>query len=492
MPTRIIVSSSKLDGKKSLRIASLDLLEKNKLKDLYIDCEYSSIGKASIHTGYVTQVEKSLSAVFVKYISGKDGFLPFKEIDIKYFRDGVRSSKNIKEGDRVMVQVVKTGKGSKGAYLTTFISIIGDFIILTTARNNLESKITFSSKFKSIPQNNKQAITEMISYSGVRDNQKVIVRTLASKDNIPLAKEEAIDFVTTWKQIHEEHQKVKGKSYKCILSQNRSIFEKINYDIADLHDIICNDEQLTRSIKRHINKVQKSEVNVIYHKSECLLKDCNLQDRIDSLFEKKITLDSGASIVIEHTEALTSIDVNSAKSTSFETSEETALNTNLDAAVEIALQIRSRRISGYIIIDFVGMSEIKSEEAVEKQFVNACSRDQAKISITKISRMGFMAISRQCIGEPLINHIGSDSVCEVNGSCGKSMQDIWQCIFSHIKTGIRSTQGKADIILDLSKKMFKAYKANYIVKIEGFMQQYNVSIKVHFALLNHLTVLPLS
>ncbi|MGB0468502.1 MAG: ribonuclease E [Pontibacterium sp.] len=375
-----------------LRVA---LVDGQRLYDLDIESSSREQKKSNIYKGRITRVEPSLEAAFVDYGSERHGFLPLKEISREYFsRQPERGSRpNIKqvlqEGTEVIVQVDKEERGNKGAALTTFISLAGRYLVLMP-NNPRAGGIS-----RRIEGSDRTQLKEALDGVNIPDKMGIIVRTAG----IGRSSEELqwdLDYLATlWKAIKDVESR---KAPFLIYQESNVVIRAIrDYLRADIGDVMIDDEAVYNDAKNFVTQVMPSYEQKIKHYQEQtpLFNRFQIETQIETAFQREVKLPSGGSIVIDPTEALVSIDINSARATRGSDIEETALNTNLEAADEIARQLRLRDIGGLIVIDFIDMTPIKNQREVENRLRDALKLDRARVQTGRISRFGLLEMSRQ-------------------------------------------------------------------------------------------------
>jgi ribonuclease E len=375
-----------------LRVA---LVDGQKLYDLDIESSNREQKKSNIYKGKITRVEPSLEAAFVDYGSDRHGFLPLKEISREYFikspsRGGRPSIKDVvKEGTEVIVQVDKEERGNKGAALTTFISLAGRYLVLMP--NNPRAG-GISRRIEGDDRTNLKASLDGVT---VPDRMGIIVRT-AGVGRSTQDLQWDLDYLSTlWDAIKQSSQK---PSPFLIYQESNVIIRAIrDYLRADIGEVLIDTQEAFNEALTFVQQVMPTYENKLkrYQEEIPLFNRFQIEAQIETAFEREVKLPSGGSIVIDPTEALVSIDINSAKATRGSDIEETALNTNLEAAEEIARQLRLRDIGGLIVIDFIDMTPIKHQRAVEDRLKDSLKLDRARVQMGRISRFGLLEMSRQ-------------------------------------------------------------------------------------------------
>ncbi len=375
-----------------LRVA---LVDGQRLYDLDIESGSREQKKANIYKGRITRVEPSLEAAFVDYGAERHGFLPLKEISREYFsKQPERGSRpNIKdvvrEGTEVIVQVDKEERGNKGAALTTFISLAGRYLVLMP-NNPRAGGIS-----RRIEGSDRTQLKEALDGVNIPDKMGIIVRTAGIGRSTEELQWDLDYLATLWKAIKEVESR---KAPFLIYQESNVVIRAIrDYLRADIGEVLIDDEAVYNDAKNFVTQVMPSYEQKIKHYAEQtpLFNRFQIETQIETAFQREVKLPSGGSIVIDPTEALVSIDINSARATRGGDIEETALNTNLEAADEIARQLRLRDIGGLIVIDFIDMTPIKNQREVENRLRDALKLDRARVQTGRISRFGLLEMSRQ-------------------------------------------------------------------------------------------------
>ncbi|PXY00499.1 ribonuclease E [Halomonas sp. LBP4] len=374
-----------------LRVA---LVDGQRLYDLDIESGAREQKKANIYRGKITRVEPSLEAAFVDFGADRHGFLPLKEISREYFVKepaGRPSIKEVlKEGQEVIVQVDKEERGNKGAALTTFISLAGRFLVLMP--NNPKA----GGISRRIEGEERSQLKDAMGQLTVPDKMGLIVRT-AGIGRSPEELQWDLDYlVQVWESITAEAGK-RPAPFLIYRESNVIIRAMRDYLRQDIGEVLIDSEQIHQDALAFIRQVMPSYQQKIklYVDEVPLFSRFQIESQIETAYEREVKLPSGGSIVIDHTEALVSIDINSARATRGSDIEETALQTNLEAADEIARQLRLRDIGGLVVIDFIDMSPARNQREVENRMRDALKLDRARVQIGRISRFGLMEMSRQ-------------------------------------------------------------------------------------------------
>ncbi|MDG2539900.1 Rne/Rng family ribonuclease [Dyella jiangningensis] len=378
--------------REELRVAIVD---GQTLYDLDIEIPSREQKKANIYKGRITRVEPSLEACFVDYGAERHGFLPLKEVAREYFTPGLDPNKAnirdlIKEGHEVVVQVEKEERGNKGAALTTFISLAGRYMVLMP--NNPKA----GGVSRRIEGEDRQALKEALDHLTVPDDVGLIVRTAGLGRDAEELQWDLDYLLQLWKAISNAAQAQKAP---FLIYQESKLFIRAlrDYLRSDIGEILIDEESLYNDAREFMQQVMPTALRKLkmYRDDTPLFSRYQIETQIESAFDRQVRLPSGGSIVIDQTEALTAIDINSSKATKGSDIEETAFNTNLEAAVEIARQLRIRDAGGLIVIDFIDMDSPKHQREVEERLKDALKLDRARVQIGRISRFGLLEMSRQ-------------------------------------------------------------------------------------------------
>ena len=366
------------------------------LYDLNIEAPASERKKANIYKGKITRVEPSLEAAFVDYGAERHGFLPLKEISSEYF---VKENKGggkpnikdvLKEGQDIVVQVDKEERGNKGAALTTFVSLAGRFIVLKPNKDHsggVSRRITGEDRDLA-----RQALNDI----EIPDNMSVILRTAGIDRSAEELAWDLQNLLTVWTAIL--NVVLERASPFLLYRESDSVVRALrDYLTNDIGEILIDDEATYKDAYEHVEQTMPHNLRKLKHYVDPvpLFTRYQIETQIESAFAHNVTLPSGGSIVIDHTEALVSIDINSARATKGSDIEATAFNTNLEAADEIGRQLRIRDLGGLIVIDFIDMGPQKNQREVENRLRDAVRQDRARVQIGKISRFGLLEMSRQ-------------------------------------------------------------------------------------------------
>ncbi|WP_054178682.1 ribonuclease E [Trabulsiella odontotermitis] len=383
-----------------LRVA---LVDGQRLYDLDIESPGHEQKKANIYKGKITRIEPSLEAAFVDYGAERHGFLPLKEIAREYFPASYNAHgrPNIKdvlrEGQEVIVQIDKEERGNKGAALTTFISLAGSYLVLMP-NNPRAGGIS-----RRIEGDDRTELKEALSSLELPDGMGLIVRTAGVGKSA-----EALQWDLSFRLKHWEaiQKAAESRPAPFLIHQESNVIVRAfrDYLRQDIGEILIDNPKVLELARQHIAALGRPDFSSkikLYTGEIPLFSHYQIESQIESAFQREVRLPSGGSIVIDSTEALTAIDINSARATRGGDIEETAFNTNLEAADEIARQLRLRDLGGLIVIDFIDMTPVRHQRAVENRLREAVRQDRARIQISHISRFGLLEMSRQRLSPSL-------------------------------------------------------------------------------------------
>jgi ribonuclease E len=386
---RMLVNATQ---EEELRVA---LVDGQKIYDLDIEVPSREQKKANVYKGRITRIEPSLEACFVDYGAERHGFLPLKEISKDYFKGGqAPGGRNIRElldeGQEVIVQVEKEERGNKGAALTTFISLAGRFLVLMP--NNARA----GGVSRRIEGEDREQLREALDQVQIPDTMGAIVRTAGVGRSAEELQWDLDNLKEVWTAVSAAAE---GRPAPFLIYQeSKAIIRALrDYLADDIGEILVDNQEVFSEAQQYMQRFMPAGLRKLklYEDSVPLFTRFQIENQIESAHSHKVNLPSGGSIVIDPTEALVSIDINSARATRGGDIETTALNTNLEAADEIARQLRLRDLGGLIVIDFIDMESQKNQRAVEDRLRDAVRQDRARIQIGRLSRFGLLELSRQ-------------------------------------------------------------------------------------------------
>lgn len=390
--TKMLINATQAE---EVRVA---LVKDNYLLDLDIESVSDVKKKGSIYLATIMRVEASLDAVFVNYGAKRQGFLPIKEIAPEYFlkkqsdkgEEKLPLTSLLREGQKLLVQVEKEERGTKGAALTTFITLAGCYLVLMP--NSPKS----GGISRRIEGEERDELKSILNALNVPESMGIIIRTAG----VGKAQEELqadLDMlVNQWQAIKNAYS---SQLAPCLIHQESDVIIRAIRDNLrkSIDEIIIDDQEAFVRARKYIGEIQPALLpNIKLFKNTIpLFNYYQIERQIEMAYQRTVPLPSGGSLVIDRTEALVSIDINSAKATSGADIESTALNTNLEAADEIARQLRIRDLGGLVVIDFIDMSSSKNQREVENRLKEALKADRARIQVGRISRFGLLEMSRQ-------------------------------------------------------------------------------------------------
>ena len=375
-----------------LRVAIVD---GQKLIDIDIETTGREQRKSNIYKGIITRIEPSLEACFVNYGEERHGFLPFKEVARSYFREGVdiRNASirdALREGQEIVVQVEKEERGNKGAALTSFISLAGRYLVLMP--NNPRG----GGVSRRVEGEDRQELREAMDKLDLPQGMSVIARTAGIGRNVDELQWDLNYLMQLWRAIDGAGKSAPGAF--LIYQESSLVIRAIrDYFQPDIGEILIDTDDIFEQAQQFMSHVMPDMAHRVkrYREEVPLFSRFQIEHQIESAYSRTVPLPSGGAIVIDHTEALVSVDVNSARSTRGGDIETTAFNTNLEAADEVARQLRLRDLGGLIVIDFIDMENSKNQREVENRLKDALHYDRARVQMGKISRFGLMELSRQ-------------------------------------------------------------------------------------------------
>jgi len=389
-----------------LRVAIVD---GQKLIDLDIETAGREQRKGNIYKGVITRIEPGLEACFVNYGEDRHGFLPFKEVARSFFKEGVdvrtaRIQDALREGQELIVQVEKEERGNKGAALTTFISLAGRYLVLMP--NNPRG----GGVSRRVEGEDRQELRDTMEQLDLPQGMSIIARTAGIGRNVEELQWDLSYLLQLWTAIDGA---ARDNSAPILIYLESSLVIRAirDYFSPEIGEILIDTDEIADQATAFMSVVMPDNVQRVkrYRDDIPLFSRFQIEHQIETAYSRTVQLPSGGAIVIDHTEALVSVDVNSARSTRGADIEETALRTNSEAADEVARQLRLRDLGGLIVIDFIDMEDSKNQRAVEQRLRDALHFDRARVQMGKISRFGLMELSRQRL-RPALNE-GSHITC---------------------------------------------------------------------------------
>ncbi len=382
---RILINSSYSD---ELRVA---LVDGAKLYDFDTESPDKILLKGSIFKATVSRIESSLDAAFVNFGSERHGFLPLKDLSSEYFKKtNGKTECTLKEGQEIVVQVTKEERGTKGAALTTQIGLAGRFLVL------IPNSSRSGGISRRISGEERDQIKQALDSINTPDNMSVIVRTNGLGRTSEELSLDLAYLLALWDEINNN---IPNTESPALIYRDDKLIVRVvkDYFKDDIEEILIDDKGTFNEAKEFIDAVlpDHSDKVMLYEEEIPLFNRYQIESQIELAFQREISLSSGGSIVIDPTEAMTAVDVNSARSTKGKDIEDTAYKTNLEAAKEIARQLRLRDVGGLVVIDFIDMLDQSHQEKVEAAFRKAVYSDRARVQISGISKFGLLEVSRQ-------------------------------------------------------------------------------------------------
>ena len=451
-----------------LRVA---LVDGQRLYDLDIETAIRETKKSNIYKAKITRVEPSLEAAFVDYGSERHGFLPLKEISRIYFKEGVDISGRVnikevvREGQEIVIQVAKEERGNKGAALTTFISLAGRYSVLMP--NNPRA----GGVSRRIEGEARSEARDALSALDIPADMGLIIRTAGIGKSVEELQWDLDYLMNLWNSIDSAS---KDRPAPFLIYQESSLITRTirDYFRNDINEVIIDEPAIYEQARQFMEQVMPNNLHKVklYDDPVPLFTRYQIETQIESAFQREVRLPSGGALVIDHTEALISIDINSARATKGGDIEETALNTNLEAADEIARQLRLRDLGGLVVIDFIDMSHAKNQRAVENRMRDALKVDRARVQVGRISRFGLLEMSRQrlrsslgessqlvcprCSGQGTIRGIESSALSILRIVEEESMKEKTARIIAQVPVDVAAflLNEKREILFDIEKR----------------------------------------
>lgn len=451
-----------------LRVA---LVDGQRLYDLDIETAIRETKKSNIYKGKITRVEPSLEAAFVDYGSERHGFLPLKEISRVYFKEGVEISGRVnikdvvREGQEIVIQVAKEERGNKGAALTTFISLAGRYSVLMP--NNPRA----GGVSRRIEGEARSEARDALSALDIPNDMGLIIRTAGIGKSVEELQWDLDYLMNLWGSIDSAS---KDRPAPFLIYQESSLITRTirDYFRNDINEVIIDEPSIYEQARQFMEQVMPNNLHKVklYDDPVPLFTRYQIETQIESAFQREVRLPSGGALVIDHTEALISIDINSARATKGGDIEETALNTNLEAADEVARQLRLRDLGGLVVIDFIDMTPAKNQREVENRMRDALKVDRARVQVGRISRFGLLEMSRQrlrsslgessqlvcprCSGQGTIRGIESSALSILRIVEEESMKEKTARIIAQVPVDVAAflLNEKREILFDIEKR----------------------------------------
>jgi len=435
--------------KEEIRVA---IVKNQKLTNLDIETSLNRKTKGNIYKAKISRVEQSLEAAFVDYGKEKHGFLPFKEVS-PFFAEGVKPkgekltiSDVLKEGQDIIIQVEKEERGNKGAALSTYINLAGAYMILTP--NNPKS----SGISRQIGPSDRQDLKKILPKLDIPKHSGLIIRTEGAGRGVSELQWEVDHLTQLWKSIKTATKKQDGP---FLIYQESDITVRAlrDYLREDTDSVIIDDLETYQKARDFINFVMPHYLDKIKFfdvTDHSLFAHMSVESQVKNVFNREVALKSGATIVFDATEALTAIDINSARATKGVSIEDTAYKANLDAAEEIAVQLQLRDIGGLVVIDFIDMASEANRTSIEKLMEKATANDRARVQIGTISRFGLLELSRQRLMNSVLESTGKTcSVCNGSGT-NPTIPSLSLRIIRQLEDNLNSNKSSGDITIQSS------------------------------------------
>lgn len=424
------------------------LVDNGRLDSYHVTTVVRERTKNNIYKGKIVAVEANLQAAFIEIGTDRNGFLPFAEIHPEYYREDINDEDRkfisqgkwrklkienvICRGQEVLVQVVKEVTGNKGANMTTYLSLPGRCLVLLPGSDSagISRKITGEER--------RSALREIMSDFSIPEGIGYIIRTASSEITKGALQQDLRFLVRLWKEIRKRGQTMASPA---LIYEDQDTVVRFLRDhfVAEINEIQVDTEESLALVKQFVELLpaKQKKVRIKLHRgAKPIFNQSNVEEQIESIYKPQVPLASGGSIVIDPTEALVAIDVNSGRTSKNSDFEETIFQVNMEAATELARQLRLRDLGGLIVVDFIDMRNNKHIREVEKQVKTSMKRDKAKVDISRISRFGLMQISRQKMGAPIekVSYLPCEH-CQGRGVI-KSIENQALYALRHIQTGI--------------------------------------------------------
>jgi ribonuclease E len=371
------------------------ILEEGVLEDFAIEAASRESTKGNIYKGVVANIEPSLQAAFVNYGGVRHGFLPLSEIHPHYYqkkpptKGKIRIQQALRKGQELIIQVIKEESATKGAYLSTYISLPGRYLVLLAKQSHLG----ISRKIER--EGERQRLKELAQKLGLPPEMGLIVRTVGAEGKKRNLGKDLSILLKLWNDIN----KAAGRPSPCLLYKDLDLITRTvrDYFSKDVKTILVDDKEVYQQLRDFLRLVSPHQTHALkfYKDKRPLFVRYQIEDQIESLYAEQVPLKSGGTIVINPTEALVAIDVNSGRCLGQKELEETVFKTNLEAAEEIARQLRLRDLGGLVVIDFIDMKDKKHVKEVERTLKQALKKDKARVTVGHLSRFGLLELSRQ-------------------------------------------------------------------------------------------------
>ena len=453
------------------------IIDNEQLAELAVETTSSEKIRGNIYKGIVKKVQPSLHAAFVEFGSNRHGFLPLDEVHAKYHakeakkvRGKLSHDKILKKNQEILVQVTKEEKDNKGAALTTHISLPGRYLVIMPGykRSGISKKIDNAEERKKLKDIGKEL--------KLPDTMGFIIRTAGLNKTKKELQKDANYLLRLHKAIESKAEKVTAPA--MVYQESNIVIQSIrDYFTTDIGEVLIDSPEAFKKAGEFFKQIipKHYKILTLYEEKEPIFSKYKVEKQIEALYERTVSLKSGGSISIDPTEALVSIDVNTARFTRLKTQDETTLITNLEAAEEIARQLRLRDLGGLIVIDFIDMKHLKDRQQVERHLKNSFKLGKANIELAKISKFGMLEMSRERLRSPLLdmNHI-TCPFCRGNGKT-RSTESLSLLILRKLFDGAASGENQ-EIKVSLSPEVSEYLLNIKRTEIHNIENQFNVTI----------------
>ena len=430
------------------------VLDDKIIQDYIVEHSSKEQIKGNVYLGVINRVEPSIEAAFVDFGGKKYGFLPFKDVLKESYIDSGENKAKVRiqdvliRGQRILVQVVKESRDEKGASLTNALSLAGRFLVLVQGHGSAVSR-------KIEDESERKKLKEIVADFNLPENLGIIIRTAGlGQTKVELHKDIQM-LLKIWDKIEDKRKEAVSSAPFLIYQEPGLVVRTVrDHFKSDTSQIIVDSPDAYKDLKDFVKLVMPRSRNLVklYKETRPLFSEYHVEEQIESIYHRKVLLPSGGSIVIDIGEAMVSVDVNSGKTKGGLDLEETALTTNLEAAVEIVRQLRLRDLGGLIVIDFIDMFQKKNKAAVEKEVKQACKSDKARVNIARISKFGLLEMSRQRISPPVKEGVFTPcETCEGTGLV-RSMNSIILNVLRKVYEVLAKEQVKK-LVLEVSPEV---------------------------------------
>ena len=453
------------------------LVENGRLESFHVTTVDREPTKNNIYKGRIVSVEANLQAAFVDIGTGRNGFLPFSEIHPEYFREDVNERNRsliaqhqwkklkieevVQKGQEVLVQVVKEVTGNKGANMTTYLSLPGRCLVLMPGSDSsgISRKI--------VGEERRGNLREIISEFEIPEGIGYIIRTASAEITKSALERDLQTLLTLWEEIKKRGQTLEAPA--LIYEEQDTVVRFLrDHFFPEIKEITVDTQESLDNVNAFLEQLPAKQKQVrvkLHNSSKPIFNQFNIEEQIESIFKPQVLLPSGGSIVIDPTEALVAIDVNSGRTSKNSDFDETIFLANMEAAEELARQLRLRDLGGLIVVDFIDMRNKKHIREVERQVKISMKRDKAKVDMSKISRFGLMQISRQKMGAPIEK--GSYGTCEYCQGRGvvRSVETLALYYLRRIQTGIikkKTSRVECRLPLDVAQYLLNKKRAELV------------------------------